>query len=86
MRAVAREAAQKLDQQDNTAVPLTLIFDELAEDFQSRITAVVTKWELKTKDRYNILQTDLNILRMLGKKNIAGKKIKLGDELLHGKK
>lgn len=86
MRAVAREAAQKLDQQDNTAVPLTLIFDELAEDFQSRITAVVIKWELKTKDRYNILQTDLNILRMLGKKNIAGKKTKLGDELLHGKK
>jgi hypothetical protein len=86
MRAVAREAAQKLDQQDNTAVPLTLIFDELAEDFQSRITAVVTKWELKTKDRYNIIQTDLNILRMLGKKNISGKKTKLGDELLHGKK
>jgi acyl-CoA dehydrogenase len=86
MRAVAREAAQKLDQQDNTAVPLTLIFDELAEGFQSRIAAVVTKWELKTKDRYNILQADLNILRMLGKKNIIGKKTKLGDELLHGKK
>ena len=86
MRAVAREAAQKLDQQDNTAVPLTLIFDELAEGFQSRISAVVKKWELKTKVRYNILQTDLNILRMLGKKNITGKKTKLGDELLHGKK
>ena len=86
MRAVAREAAQKLDQQDNTAVPLTLIFDELAEGFQSKIAAVVTKWELKTKARYNILQTDLNILRMLGKKNITGKKTKLGDELLHGKK
>ena len=86
MRAIAREAAQKLDQHDNTAVPLTLIFDELAEGFQSRITAVVTKWELKTKARYNILQTDLNILRMLGKKNITGKKTKLGDELLHGKK
>src|SRR5271157_4009803 len=26
MRSIAREAAQKLDQQDNTAVPLTLIF------------------------------------------------------------
>ena len=86
MRAIAREAAQKLDQQDNTAVPLTLIFDELAEGFQSRISAVVKKWELKTKVRYNILQTDLNILRMLGKKNITGKKTKLGDELLHGKK
>jgi len=86
MRAVARDAAQKLDQQDNTAVPLTVIFDELAEVFQSRIAAVVTKWELKTKDRYNILQTDLNILGMLGKKNITGKKTKLGDELLHGKK
>jgi acyl-CoA dehydrogenase len=86
MRAIAREAAQKLDQQDSIAMPLTLIFDELAEGFQSRIAAVVTKWELKTKDRYNILQTDLNILRMLGKKNITGKKTKLGDELLHGKK
>jgi acyl-CoA dehydrogenase len=86
MRAVAREAAQKLDQQDNTAVPLTLIFDELAEGFQLRIAAVVTKWELKTKDRYNMLQSDLNILRMLGKKNITGKKTKLGDKLLHGKK
>jgi acyl-CoA dehydrogenase len=86
MHAVAREAAQKLDQQDNTAVPLTLIFDELAEGFQSRISAVVKKWELKTKVHYNILQTDLNILRMLGKKNITGKKTKLGDELLHGKK
>ncbi len=84
MRAVTREAAQKLDQQDNTALPLTLIFDELAEGFQSRIAAVVTKWELRTKDRYNILQADLNILRMLGKKNITGKKTKLGDELLHG--
>ena len=47
---------------------------------------MVTKWELKTKDRYNILQADLNILRMLGNKNIAGRKTRLGDELLHGKK
>jgi len=86
MRAVARDAAQKLDQQDNTAVPLTLIFDELAEGFQSRIAAVVAKWELKPPQRYNMLQADLNILRMLGKKNIIGKKTKLGDELLHGKK
>jgi hypothetical protein len=84
MRAVAREAAQKLDQQDNTAVPLTLIFDELAEGFQSRIAAVVTKWELKTKDRYNILQTDLNVLGLMNKKNIPRKQMKLGSELLHG--
>jgi alkylation response protein AidB-like acyl-CoA dehydrogenase len=84
MRSIARDAAQKLDQRDNTAVPLTLIFDELAESFQSKIAAVVTKWKLKTKDRYNILQADLNILRMLGKKNLAGKKTRLGDELLHG--
>jgi acyl-CoA dehydrogenase len=84
MRAVAHEAAQKLDQQDNTAVPLTLIFDELAEGFQSRIAAVVTKWELKTKDRYNILQTDLNVLGLMNKKNIPRKQMKLGSELLHG--
>ena len=86
MRAIARDAAQKLDQQDNTAVPLTLIFDELAEGFQSRIAAVVAKWKLRTKDRFNILQADLNVLRMLGKQNIGRKKTKLGDELLHGKK
>jgi len=29
MRVIAREAAQKLDQQDNTAVPLTLILTSL---------------------------------------------------------
>ena len=84
MRAIAREAAQKLDQQDNTAVPLTLIFEELAERFQSRITAVVTKWELKTRERYNILQADLNILGLMNKKNIPRKQMKLGSELLHG--
>ena len=86
MRVIAREASQKMDQHDSAAVPLTLIFNELADGFQSRIAAVVAKWELKTPQRYNILQTDLNILRMLGKKNITGKKTKLGDELLHGKK
>jgi acyl-CoA dehydrogenase len=84
MRAIAREAAQKLDQQDNTAVPLTLIFEELAESFQSRITAMVTKWELKTPQRYNMLQTDLNILGLMNKKNIPRKQMKLGSELLHG--
>jgi acyl-CoA dehydrogenase len=84
MRAVAREAAQKLDQQDNTAVPLTLIFDELAEGFQFKIATVVTKWELKTKDRYNTLQADLNILGLMNKKNIPRKQMKLGSELLHG--
>jgi acyl-CoA dehydrogenase len=84
MRVIAREAAQKLDQQDNTAVPLTLIFDELAEGFQSRITAMVKKWELKTRERYNILQADLNILGLMNKKNIPRKQMKLGSELLHG--
>jgi alkylation response protein AidB-like acyl-CoA dehydrogenase len=84
MRAIAREAAQKLDQKDNTAVPLTLIFDELAENFQSRITALVTKWELKTRERYNILQADLNILGLLNKNNTPRKQMKLGSELLHG--
>ena len=84
MRAIAREAAQKLDQQDNTAVPLTLIFDELADGFQSRITAMVKKWELKTPQRYNMLQTDLNVLGLMNKKNIPRKQMKLGSELLHG--
>ena len=84
MRAIAREAAQKLDQQDNTVVPLTLIFDELADGFQSRITAMVKKWELKTPQRYNILQTDLNVLGLMNKKNIPRKQMKLGSELLHG--
>jgi acyl-CoA dehydrogenase len=84
MRAIAREAAQKLDQHDSAAVPLTLIFDELAESFQSRITAMVTKWELKTPQRYNMLQTDLNVLGLMNKKNIPRKQMKLGSELLHG--
>jgi acyl-CoA dehydrogenase len=86
MRAIARDAAQKMDQQDNTALPLILIFNDLAEGFQSRIAAMVTKWELKTRDRYNVLQDDLNILGMLGKKNITARRTKLGDELLHGKR
>ena len=86
MRVVAREAAHKTDEHDNYAVPLTLIFNELAESFQTRIAAVVTKWELKMKERFNILQADLNILGILGTKNIASKITKLGDELLHGKR
>ncbi|MCX5849528.1 MAG: acyl-CoA/acyl-ACP dehydrogenase [Deltaproteobacteria bacterium] len=86
MRSIAREAAQKMDQKDSTAIPLTLIFNEMAEGFQSRMAAVVAKWDLKTSDRYNILQADLNILGMLSKKNIASKKTKIGDELLHGKR
>jgi alkylation response protein AidB-like acyl-CoA dehydrogenase len=84
MRVIAREASQKMDQHDSAAVPLTLIFNELADGFQSRIAAVVAKWELKTPQRYNILQTDLNVLGLMNKKNIPGKKTKLGDELLHG--
>ena len=86
MRAISREAAQKLDQHDSAAVPLSLIFEELAENFQSRITALVTKWELKTPQRYNILQADLNVLGMLNKKNIPKKQMKLGSELLQGTK
>jgi hypothetical protein len=84
MRVIAREASQKMDQHDSAAVPLTLIFDEMAEGFQSRIAAVVAKWELKTPQRYNILQTDLNVLGLMNKKNIPRKQIKLGAELLHG--
>jgi acyl-CoA dehydrogenase len=86
MRAISREAAQKLDQHDSAAVPLSLIFEELAENFQSRITALVTKWELKTPQRYNMLQADLNVLGMLNKKNIPKKQMKLGSELLQGTK
>ena len=86
MRTITREAAEKMDQHDRIALPLALIFNELAEGFQSRITAVVAKWELKTKNRYNILKADLDILGMLGKKNIESKKRQLGDDLLHGKK
>jgi len=84
MRVITREAAQKLDQKDNTAVPVTLIFDELADGFQSRITAMVKKWELKTPQRYNMLQTDLSVLGLMNKKNIPRKQMKLGSELLHG--
>jgi acyl-CoA dehydrogenase len=84
MRVIAREASQKMDQHVSAAVPLTLIFDEMAEGFQSRIAAVVAKWELKTPQRYNILQTDLNVLGLMNKKNIPRKQIKLGAELLHG--
>jgi acyl-CoA dehydrogenase len=84
MRAIARDAAQKLDQHDGAAVPLTLVFDELGAGFQSKIAAVVTKWELKTPQRYNMLQTDLNVLGLMNQKNIPRKQMKLGSELLHG--
>lgn len=84
MRAIVREAAQGLDRQDATAVPLILIFKELATGFQSRIAAVVAKWEIRTNERYKILQDDINILGVLREKNMQAKQIKLGDELLHG--
>lgn len=86
LRVVAREAAKKMDQRDNYAIPLTLIFNELAENFQHRIAAVVGTWNLPMKERFKMLQADLNILGILGKKNIIGKITKLGDELLHGKR
>jgi len=86
LRVVAREAAHKMDARDNYAIPLTLIFNELAESFQHRIAAVVNKWNLPMRKRFTMLQADLNILGILGKKNIAGKITKLGDELLHGKR
>jgi len=86
MRIVAREAARKMDEHDNYAIPLTLIFNELAENFQQKTTALITRWGLRTNSRFNILQTDLNVLGILGKKNIASKITKLGDEILHGKR
>ncbi|HRS96634.1 MAG TPA: acyl-CoA dehydrogenase family protein, partial [Smithella sp.] len=86
LRVVAREAAHKMDEHDNYAIPLTLIFNELAESFQHRIAAVVGKWNLPMRERFKMLQADLNILGILGKKNITGKITKLGDELLHGKR
>jgi acyl-CoA dehydrogenase len=86
LRVVAREAAHKMDERDNYAIPLTLIFNELAESFQHRIAGVVGKWNLPMRERFKMLQADLNILGILGKKNIASKITKLGDELLHGKR
>ena len=84
MRAIVREAARKLDEHDNTAVPLIVTFKELAAGFQSRISAAVAKWEIKTRERYNVLQTDINVLGALQEKTLQDKQSKLGDELLHG--
>lgn len=84
MRAIAREAAQKLDEHDVAAVPLMVTFKELAAGFQSRISAAITKWEIKTRERFNVLQTDINVLGALQEKTLQDKQAKLGDELLHG--
>jgi acyl-CoA dehydrogenase len=84
MRAIARDAAQKLDEQDNAAVPLIVTFKELVAGFQLRISAAVAKWEIKTKERYTVLQTDINVLGALQEKTLQDKQAKLGDELLHG--
>lgn len=84
MRAIAREAAQKLDQQDSAAVPLMVTFKELAAAFQARITAAVAKWDIITKERFHILQNDINVLGALQEKTLQDKQAKLGDELLHG--
>ena len=84
MRAIVREAAQKLDEHDSAAVPLMVTFKELAAGFQTRISAAVAKWEIKTKERYNVLQTDINVLGALQEKTLQDKQAKLGDELLHG--
>jgi len=84
MRAIAREAAQKLDDNDNAAVPLMVTFKELAAGFQARISAAVTKWEIKTKERFKVIQTDINVLGALQEKTLQDKQAKLGDELLHG--
>ena len=84
MRAIARDAALKLDEQDSAAVPLIVTFKELVAGFQTRISAAVAKWEIKTKERYNVLQTDINVLGALQEKTLQAKQAKLGDELLHG--
>lgn len=84
MRAIAREAAQKLDQQDSAAVPLMVTFKELAAAFQARISAAAAQWDIKTKERFHVLQTDINVLGALQEKTLQDKQAKLGDELLHG--
>jgi hypothetical protein len=61
-----------------------MVFREMAAGFQSRIANVVTKWEIKTKERYNILQADINILGVFQEKYMRAKQVKLGDELVHG--
>jgi alkylation response protein AidB-like acyl-CoA dehydrogenase len=84
MRAIVHEAAQKLDQPERAAVPLMLTFKELSAGFQAKITAIVAKWEIKTKERFNVLKTDINVLGALQEKTLQDKQAKLGDELLHG--
>jgi alkylation response protein AidB-like acyl-CoA dehydrogenase len=84
MRAIVHDAAQKLDQPERAAVPLMLTFKELAAGYQARIAAAVAKWEIKTKERFNVLQTDINVLGALQEKTLQDKQAKLGDELLHG--
>jgi alkylation response protein AidB-like acyl-CoA dehydrogenase len=84
MRAIARDAARKLDENDDGAVPLIVTFKELAAGFQARISAAIAKWDIKTKERFNVLQTDINVLGALQEKTLQDKQAKLGDELLHG--
>jgi alkylation response protein AidB-like acyl-CoA dehydrogenase len=84
MRAIVQDAAQKLDEPERTAVPLMLTFKELAAGFQLRIAATVIKWEIKTKERFSVLQNDINVLGALQEKTMQEKQAKLGDELLHG--
>ena len=84
MRAIVREAAKKMDDNDNAALPLIVTFKELAAGFQAKITAAISKWEIKTRERYNVLQTDINVLGALQEKTLRDKQAKLGDELLHG--
>ena len=84
MRAIVREAAKKMDENDNAALPLIVTFKELAAGFQTKITAAISKWEIKTRERYNVLQTDINVLGALQEKTLQAKQAKLGDELLHG--
>lgn len=83
MRAISREAARKLDEQES-AVPLIVTFKELAAAFQARIAGAVAKWEIPMKDRFSVLQNDINVLGALQEKTLQGKQAKLGDELLHG--
>lgn len=84
MRAIVREAAKKIDDQDHAAVPLIVTFKELAAGFQARIAGAIAKWDIKTPDRFKVLQTDINVLGALQEKTLQDKQAKLGDELLHG--
>ncbi|MDI6741882.1 MAG: acyl-CoA dehydrogenase family protein [Smithella sp.] len=84
MRSIVRDAANKLHQPERPAVPLMLVFKELAAGFQAKIANVVTRWDIQTKDRFKILQTDINVLGALQEKTLQDKQAKLGDELLHG--